>query len=68
MFGWTASWNIEQWCSVPQSAVVVSSIFLSTEQAQSYCLAGLKHTKNPIGVTKHSIKAQVSMKSWMEVI
>ena len=36
---------------------MVSSIFLSYEQAQEYCLAGLKHTKNPTEITKHSEKA-----------
>lgn len=40
---------------------MVSSIFLSNEQAQGYCLAGLKHTKNPTGITKHSIKALWSL-------
>ena len=36
---------------------MVSSIFLSNEQAQEYCLAGLKHTKNPAEITKYSEKA-----------
>ena len=46
---------------VPQSTVVVSSIFLSNEQNQGYRLAGLKHTKNPTGRMQQSVTALQSL-------
>ena len=43
---------------------MVSSIFLSNEQVRGYCLAGLKHTKTPREIKKHSEKA-IEMSSYI---